>query len=145
MAITACLHPNQTPLTLIACVKSQILSSVLTASSSLLISLFPVAFCEEDLLSMHNTSVVELSLGPCPRLAKGRGKAYHNVQTSPFSNCSFYQCLNVCFGRNITFDRLTFRRWVLLVDILSSVSCGWFVDIGDVKECSFRCELKSCF
>lgn len=38
MAITACLHPNQTPLTLIACVKSQILSSVLTASSSLLIS-----------------------------------------------------------------------------------------------------------
>lgn len=31
----ACLHPYHTPLTLMACVKSQIFSSVLTASSSL--------------------------------------------------------------------------------------------------------------
>jgi hypothetical protein len=61
MAIMACLHPNQTPLTLIAWVKSQILSSVLTASSSLLISSRPAHAIANTILSVHNTSIVELS------------------------------------------------------------------------------------
>jgi hypothetical protein len=69
MAMTACLHPYQTPLTLIAWVRSQIFSSVLTASSSLRRisgapeqnSRWPPAGQALHSRRVHNSSVVELN------------------------------------------------------------------------------------
>lgn len=135
MAIMACLHPNQTPLTLIAWVKSQILSSVLTASSSLSSELsLGTDSVKCDILSVHDTSVVELLSAP---ESTQRRLTYHNIKSSPFSDSSLYQLLDIGLGRDITLDRLTFRGWVLLCNVLCSLLGGRFVDIGDVKECSF--------
>jgi hypothetical protein len=82
-----------------------------------------------DSLSVHDTSVVELS--SVPRSTNHKGKTYHNIQSSPFSNSTLYERLDIRLGRNITFDRLTFRGRVLLCNIFCSFLSGRFIDIRD--------------
>jgi hypothetical protein len=133
--MTACLHPNQTPLTLIAWVKSQILSSVLTASSSLISATLQ---CDDYHDQTHCPCMIPALLNyyqyPAPQTPKG--KTYHNIKSSPLSNSPLYERLDIRLGRNITFDRLTFRGRVLLCDVLCSLLCGWLIDVRDEQQCS---------